>query len=87
MTLAAGAEEVSAYLPLFATDSAPRLAATAATLPLMAALWLAAAALLVRSPPVAALVERYGEAAEPFLLIAVGVYCLLGSVVLPCCGG
>jgi len=83
VTLAAGAEEVAAFAPLFATRSPARLAATAVTLPAMVLLWLALAAAFVRCAPFARAFERYGEAAEPFLLVAVGVWCLLGSYLIP----
>jgi cadmium resistance protein CadD (predicted permease) len=82
-SLATGSEEVAAFLPLFATRARDRLAATAAVLTALSAAWAFLAHALARSPPAARLFERYGEAAEPWLLVAVGVYCLVGSWIIP----
>ena len=83
--LAGGVEEVSVFMPLLASESAApwNVVAVVATLCGCCAVWLALAAALVRCPPVARAVEWGGEAAEPWLVIAVGVYCLVGSVIIP----
>jgi hypothetical protein len=49
----------------------------------MTAVWLGAAAALVQCAAVAKAVERVGEAAEPWLFVLLGVYCLVGSAVIP----
>ena len=81
--LAAGAEEVATFFPLFATRSGAAAATTAVILPLLSAAWLFAAWALARAPGVAAVAEAWGEAAEPWLLIAVAAFCLVGSWIIP----
>jgi len=81
--LAAGQEEVVAFFPLFASGGGAAAVATVVVLPVLSAAWLALAYALALAPGVAAAAERYGEAAEPWLLIAVAVYCLVGSWVIP----
>jgi cadmium resistance protein CadD (predicted permease) len=85
VVLAAGGEEVAVLLPLFAAAArAPAsVAATAAVYAGLAAAWPLLALALARTPPAAAAFECAGEAAEPWLCIAVGLYCLVGSPVLP----
>ena len=85
ITLAGGAEEVSVYLPLLASESGSpaNVATVLLVLVVLMAVWLALAAALVRSPPVARAIENFGEACEPWLMIVVGIYCLLGSVLIP----
>jgi len=68
LTVAGGVEEVSLYAPLLAAESSKPASAAAA---------------LVRLPPVARAIERVGDAAEPWLLIVVGLFCLIGSVLIP----
>ena len=83
VTLGNGTEEVAAFLPLYATGGAVTIATITVVLCSLAVLWLCLAWLFVRCSPVAKLVESYGEAAEPYLMIGVGVYCLVGSVLIP----
>jgi hypothetical protein len=44
---------------------------------------LGAALAFVRLPPSARAIAAVGDAAEPVLLAAVGLYCLVGSVLIP----
>lgn len=85
LTLAGGAEEFAVYVPLLASEStaAANAIAIVATLSVMMGLWLALARALVGCQPVAKAVEDYGEAAEPWVFIAIGAWCLAGSVMLP----
>ena len=85
VVLAGGAEEVAVYLPLLAAESgsAANVAAVVGTIVCMMAVWLGAAAACVRCGAVARAVEAVGEAAEPWLLVGVAVYCLVGSAVIP----
>jgi len=64
-----------------------RAAVTAAALLGMALAWQALALALVRLPPMARAIAAVGDAAEPVLLAAVGLYCLVGSVLIPVGGG
>jgi len=86
-TAAGGAEEVAVYLPLLAAGPLLRSVVTAAVLLACVLCWQALALALVRLPPVARSIERVGDAAEPVLLVAIGLYCLVGSVALPVAGG
>lgn len=83
LTIAGGAEEVSVYLPLLSTPSIPAIATTVVVLTVMMVAWQALALALVRQQRVAKAVEDWGEAFEPWLLVALGVWVLLDSVVLP----
>lgn len=85
VVLAGGAEEVAVYLPLLAAESgsAANVAAVVGTIACMTAAWLGAAAACVRCGAVARAVEAAGEAAEPWCFVGIGVYCLVGSVLIP----
>ena len=83
LLLAAGSEEIAAFFPLFATNNGAAAATTATLLPVLSAAWLLLAWALSRAPGVAAVTEKWGEAAEPWLLIAVAAYCLVGSWIIP----
>ena len=85
VVVAGGAEEVALYLPLLAAESGAPINVAVVILVLlgMTVVWLGVAAALVRSGAVAKAVESVGEAAEPWLFVALGVYCLAGSVALP----
>jgi cadmium resistance protein CadD (predicted permease) len=85
VVLAGGAEEIAVYLPLLAAEggSAANVAAVVGTIACMTAAWLGAAAACVRCGAVARAVEAAGEAAEPWCFVGIGVYCLVGSVLIP----
>ena len=75
VTLAGGAEEVAAFLPILATaGSALHVATILALLVGLALLMQALAASLVRCRSVAKAIEDYGEAVEPWAFIGLGVY-------------
>ena len=84
-TLAGGSEEVSLYMPLLAAEAgaAGNALAALAAIAAASALWLALARALVQLPPVARAIERVGDAAEPWLMIGIGLWCLVGSVIIP----
>jgi cadmium resistance protein CadD (predicted permease) len=83
LTVGGGAEEVSVYLPLLATPCLPCLLCTVAVLAALLLLWQLLAYALVRQQQVAKAVEDWGEAAEPWLLLGLGLWVLLGSVAIP----
>lgn len=84
-TLAGGSEEVSLYLPLLASEAGAVANAVAVLVALAAAsgVWLVVAYGLVKLPPIAKRIEAVGDAAEPWLMIGVGVWCLVGSAIIP----
>jgi cadmium resistance protein CadD (predicted permease) len=82
-TIANGADNISIYIPLFAAIPPLWVAATLAIFYSFLLLWCLAAFLLVSLKPVAKLLSRYGEKMVPFLLIALGLYILHGSVAFP----
>lgn len=82
VVVAGGAEEVAVYLPLLASDPENVVAVVGVVLG-MTVLWLGAAAAFVSCGAVAKAVEVVGEAAEPWLFVAIGVYCLVGSAAIP----
>jgi cadmium resistance protein CadD (predicted permease) len=85
VTLAGGSEEVSVFLPLIAAEAGAlaNVAVIISTLTALTVAWVALAAALVRVPPVARTIEHVGEALEPWLVICVGLYCLVGSPMIP----
>ena len=83
VSLGNGTEEISVYASLLITPSLLRIITTLAVLIAMVFVWLALALSLVRCKAIAKKIEDYGEAFEPWLLIALGVYILFGSVMIP----
>ena len=85
ITLGGGSEEIAVYLPLFASEAASmaNVAAMILALAVLQIAWLGLARGLVKSLPLAKAIENFGEMIEPWVFIGIGVYCLLGSVIIP----
>lgn len=81
MTVANGGDNISIYLPLFATASAGGVVETLVVFYLLLLLWCLTSFLMVRCSFVARALSSYGVYVVPFLLIALGLYVLRGSVV------
>lgn len=76
VTIANGGDNLSAYTPLFATQSVIHTLAVAIAMLVMTGGWLAAAHWLVNHRTIGAPIRRYGERVVPFVLLALGVYIL-----------
>ena len=72
LTIANGSDNIGVYLPLFASNSPAELLITLAVFAVLTALWCLVAWLLSRAPGLASLLQRYGDALLPPVLIAVG---------------
>jgi cadmium resistance protein CadD (predicted permease) len=85
VTIANGGDNLSLYIPLFAAHDASDIALFIAIFLAMTALWCAAGYALVNARPFGVPAERWGAAALPYVLIALGVYILAktGVVVWP----
>jgi len=84
MTVANGGDNVSVYIPLFATRSGSSIAVMGIVFAIMTALWLGLAYWLTRHRTIGAPVRRYTRLLMPFVYIALGVFILYqaGSVRL-----
>jgi cadmium resistance protein CadD (predicted permease) len=76
VTIANGGDNVSAYAPLFATQSGWQTAAVSAAMLAMTGVWLLVAHWLVNHRTIGAPIRRYGERMVPFVLLALGCYIL-----------
>jgi cadmium resistance protein CadD (predicted permease) len=79
-TLSNGSDNVSVYVPLLSRVSGSAEAVvTVLVMYVMLAAWLAAAHAVVRAPPVARLLDRWGDVAVPLLLLGLGMYVLVSA--------
>lgn len=76
MTVANGGDNVSVYIPLFATRSAADIALMGLVFGIMTALWLCLAHWLTQHRAIRAPVRRYTRLLIPFVYIALGVLIL-----------
>ncbi len=81
ITLANGADNVSVYIPLFASQTPQEVGLTIAVFAVGVGVLCYAGYRLVRYPQVARLLERYGERLVPYVFILLGVYIVLESVM------
>ena len=77
VTLANGADNVSVYVPLFASQHPSDVVLMILVFLLMVGIWCYAGYRLVRYPSVARFLERYGERLVPYVFIFLGIYILL----------
>jgi cadmium resistance protein CadD (predicted permease) len=85
MTIANGGDNVSVYIPLFATRSGSNIAIVGVVFGIMTTIWLGFAYWLTRHRAIGAPVRRYARLLMPFVFIALGVFvlCQAGTVKLP----
>lgn len=82
LTIANGSDNIGVYLPLFASDSASEIGITLLVFAVLTACWCQLAWWLTRAPFVATVLQRYGEALLPAVLIALGGVILHNSGTL-----
>ncbi|QKL02128.1 hypothetical protein GEV39_12330 [Pseudomonas sp. NY5710] len=84
MTVSNGGDNTGVYVPLFASD--PGVIPTYfIVFALMTALWCFLGHALLKLPPLAAKVERYGHYVLPAVLIAIGLEILSGFLPIEYC--
>lgn len=74
VTVANGADNVTAYVPFFASRKPWESAVTLFVFATMTAVWCIAAHRLVHHPTLGAPLRRCGSAILPFVLVALGAY-------------
>jgi cadmium resistance transport/sequestration family protein len=74
VTLANGGDNISIYIPLFAGQRFASLAVTLSVFFVMVGVWCVVAYLLARQSAIASIISRFGQAAVPFVLIALGLF-------------
>jgi cadmium resistance transport/sequestration family protein len=82
VTVANGADNLSAYIPLFRTIGLGDSLLTVAVFAAMVAVWLAAAAWLGSHQHVAQIIERFGHWLVPVVFIAIGTIILVRTGVI-----
>jgi cadmium resistance transport/sequestration family protein len=81
VTLANSADNVSVYVPLFASHNPTDVALIIAIFLVLVGVWCYAGYRLVRYPAIARFLERYGERLMPYVFILLGLYILLESAL------
>lgn len=79
LTVANGSDNIGVYLPLFAQADRSAVTVTVITFAAALALWMALAWGLTRNPALAPLLQRYGSALVPAVLIGLGLLILLAT--------
>jgi cadmium resistance protein CadD (predicted permease) len=84
VTIADGGDNMSVYIPIFATRSGWEVAAMGVVFAGMTLAWVGAAFWLTRHRTLGAPIRRHGRRVAPFVLVALGVYILYsaGTVAL-----
>jgi cadmium resistance protein CadD (predicted permease) len=81
VTVANGGDNIGVYVPLFASDPGA-IANYAFIFAVMTGIWCALGYLLVNNKLLGGAIRRYGHLVLPFVLIALGVHILSGSLTL-----
>jgi cadmium resistance transport/sequestration family protein len=82
VTIANGGDNISIYIPLFATLSITGKLTMTFIFLLMTAVWCIAAKYLSKRPIIQQTVERYGHVITPFIFILLGIYIIYESRTL-----
>lgn len=77
ITVANGGDNIGIYVPLFARSSLTEFAIIVAVFYLLIGVWCWLAYHLTRHPVVGKIINRYGQAIVPFVLIGLGVFIIL----------
>jgi cadmium resistance protein CadD (predicted permease) len=72
ITVANGSDNIGVYLPMFASHGPSEVVVTLGTFALMTGLWCQIAWWLTRAPGLATVLQRYGDALLPVVLIGIG---------------
>jgi cadmium resistance protein CadD (predicted permease) len=79
VTVANGADNLTAYIPYFASKSSGEVALIGAVFAIMTALWLGFAHWLTHHRALGAPIRRYGNRLTPVMLVAIGLLILYES--------
>jgi cadmium resistance protein CadD (predicted permease) len=79
ITIANGGDNISIYVPLYATLTSSGKATMTIVFLLMTALWCLLAIYLSNHPMIKKSVEKYGHIFTPFVFILLGIYILFES--------
>jgi cadmium resistance transport/sequestration family protein len=82
VTFANGADNISIYVPLFASAGVRNKAIIIVVFLVMVGVWCYAGFRMVHYPAVAQFLKRYGHIVTPFVFIGLGIYILLESGTL-----
>jgi cadmium resistance transport/sequestration family protein len=74
VTVANGGDNISIYIPLFAGHNLASLGVILGIFFIMVGVWCAIAYFLSRQPTIAYILNRYGQAIVPFVLIGLGLF-------------
>ncbi|MEH2379342.1 MAG: cadmium resistance transporter [Nostoc sp.] len=74
VTIANGGDNISIYIPLFAGHDLASLGVILSIFFVMVGVWCAIAYFLSRQPTIAYILNRYGQAVVPFVLIGLGLF-------------
>lgn len=74
VTFANGGDNISIYIPLFASKTFTNLLTILLVFMILKGVWYASAYLLVRQARIAHILTRYGKNIVPFVLISLGLY-------------
>lgn len=82
VTIADGGDNLSVYIPVFATRSGNEVAAIGGVFALMTLIWLAGAFWLTSHRTLGAPIRLYGHRVVPFVLVGIGCYILYSAGTL-----
>lgn len=82
VTIADGGDNLSVYIPVFATRPATEVAVIGLVFAVMTVVWLAGAHWLTSHRTLGAPIRRHGHRVVPFVLVALGCYILYASGAL-----
>ncbi|WP_193195572.1 cadmium resistance transporter [Nostoc sp. MG11] len=82
VTIANGGDNISIYMPMFATNTWDSLLIILAVFFVMVGMWCYAAYCLTQVSAIASVITRYGNSLVPFILIGLGVSILMESHTL-----
>lgn len=83
VTLANGADNISVYVPLFASQHPQDVLLIIMVFWVLVGLWCYAGYRLVRYPAIARILDRYGERLVPYVFIVLGAYIVLEGLLAP----
>jgi cadmium resistance transport/sequestration family protein len=82
VTIANGGDNISIYMPMFATNTWGKLLVILIVFFVMVGVWCYAAYHLTQSKAIASVITRYGNSLVPFILMGLGVSILIESQTL-----